>query len=174
MLTGVFMNIPPPHPNVIQRLNHNVSTSRVGAKLFSLTFHHIDRPILQASKGRYALSAWLTGLPIVVLTTTGAKSGQARAIPLIAIPDGDRAILIASNWGGPHYPAWYHNLRVHPRATITFGGETTTYVAREVVGKEYDAYWQRATDLYKGYAAYKTRTGGRPIPILVLETDKTV
>lgn len=161
--------IPPPHPNAIQRSLQTLSASAFGAKIFSYTFHHIDRPLLQATDGRFALSSLLGGLPIVILTTTGAKSGQPRAIPLIAIPDGEKIFLIASNWGGKNYPAWYHNLRANPRATVTYGGKTRAFVAHEANGKEYETYWQRAVDLYKGYALYKTRTGGRPIPIMVLE-----
>ena len=165
------MFIPPPHPNFIHRLAHVGSSSALGAKIFSYIFHHIDRPFLRASKGRTSVASFFTGLPTVMCTTTGAKSGQPRAIPLIAIPDGEKIFLIASNWGGKKFPAWYHNLRVNPRAQITYGGETRTFVAREAVGQAYETYWQRAVDLYKGYASYKTRTGGRPIPIMVLEPE---
>lgn len=161
--------IPSPQPNVLQRLNHNLSASRLGAKFFALTLHHIDGPILKASNGRIAVSAWVTGLPIVILTTTGAKTGQARTNPLVALPDGEKIFLIASNWGQTHYPAWYHNLRAQPQATITYNGATQAFTAREAGRREHDAYWQRAVSLYKGYAQYKTRTHGRPIPIMVLE-----
>lgn len=163
------MLIPTPHPNFFQRLVHNVSSAALGAKLSSLTMHHFDRPILNATHGRFALSGLFTGLPLVMLTTTGAKSNQPRSIPLVAIPDGDKIFLIASNWGGANYPAWYHNLRAHPDATVTYQGTTRRYRAHQAEGREYETYWQRAVSAYKGYAAYKKRTNGRPIPIMVLE-----
>jgi deazaflavin-dependent oxidoreductase (nitroreductase family) len=165
------MFIPEPHPTAWNRLNHNFSTSRAGAKLFSLFFHHVDRTVLRLTGSKFAPGEWATGLPVAILTTTGAKSGQPRALPLIAIPDGDKVIFIASNWGGKHYPAWYHNLRAHPQATVTYHNETRAFVAREAQGKEHDRYWQKAVNLYKGYGEYKKRTGGRPIPIMVLEPD---
>lgn len=108
----------------------------------------------------------------MMLTTTGAKSGHARTIPLVAIPDGERVVLIASNWGGEHSPAWYHNLCAHPEATLGYGGRTQEYRARELKGKEYDAYWQRVVSLYRGYEAYKARTNGRPIPLMLLDPLK--
>lgn len=167
------MFIPEPHPNVWQRFNHKFSSSRIGAKVFSFFFHHVDRTALRVTRGKFSPGAWAIGLPIVILTTTGAKSGQPRALPLLAIPDGDKVIFIASNWGGAKYPAWYHNLRAHPQCTVTYRDETRAFIARETRGEEYDRYWQQAVNLYKGYAEYKTRTGGRPIPLMVLEPPKT-
>lgn len=167
------MFIPEPHPNAWQRFNHNFSSSRIGAKVFSFFFHHVDRTALRVTRGKFSPGAQAIGLPIVILTTTGAKSGQPRALPLLAIPDGDKVIFIASNWGGTKYPAWYHNLRAHPQCTVTYRNETRAFSAREARGEEYDRYWQQAVNLYKGYAEYKTRTGGRRIPIMVLEPPKT-
>jgi deazaflavin-dependent oxidoreductase (nitroreductase family) len=138
-------------------------------KLASLTAHRLDRPLLQATQGRFSLGGFLTGLPVAILTTRGAKSGQARSLPLVVIPDGDKVILVASNWGGKNYPAWYHNLRAHPNATVMYRGESRTYIAREAREEEYKKYWRRAVELYSGYATYRTRTGGRPIPVMVLD-----
>lgn len=165
------MFIPEPHPNAWQRFNHNFSSSRLGAKTFSWIFHHVDRTALRVTNGRFTLGGWGTGLPVAILTTTGAKSGQPRAIPLLAIPDGNKIIFVASNWGGTKYPAWYHNLRAHPQCTVTYRNETRAFVARAAHGDEYAHYWQKAVVLYKGYAEYKKRTGGRPIPIMVLEPE---
>lgn len=163
------MFIPKPHPNFLQRALHNVSSSRVGAKTFSYIFHHIDHTALKLSRGHFTAGSITTGLPVAVLTTTGAKSGQPRAVPLLMFPDGKKLILIASNWGGKKYPAWYHNLRVHPQCTVTYRGETRSFRAREASPQEYSRYWRQAVQIYKGYDEYKKRTGGRPIPIMVLE-----
>jgi len=158
-----------PRPNAWQRFGHKFASTRLAARLFSVTFHHLDRPVIQLSKGRTSVTSLVTGLPVVTLTTIGAKSGQPRSVPLIGIPDGEKIILIASNWGQKHHPGWYFNLRANPKATILRSGKTRQYVAREIDGAEYDACWDLAVSLYIGYAAYKTRTGGRKIPILVLD-----
>lgn len=155
--------------NFLQRAVRAFSATPLGAKLFSLTAHHLDRPLLRATNGRFAMSGLFTPLPLVMVTTIGAKSKQPRTSPLLAIPDGEKLFLIASNWGGANYPAWYHNLRAHPKVSVTHNGETRHYRAHEAKGGEYEAYWRRAVDAYHGYAAYKTRTKGRPIPIMVLE-----
>ncbi len=168
------MFIPEPHPHAWQHFNHNLSSSRLGAQVFSFVFHHLDRTALKLTAGRFTVGGWATGLPVVILTTTGAKSGQPRAIPLLAIPDHDKVIFIASNWGGTKYPAWYHNLRAHPQCAVTFRGETHGFVARQAEGDEYNRYWHKAAALYKGYAEYKNRTGGRPIPIMVLEPQAQI
>lgn len=163
------MHIPTPHPNLFQRVSQKLFSTAPGAKLASLTAHHLDRPLLQATRGRFAPGGFLTGLPVAILTTQGAKSGQARTLPLVVIPVEDKVILVASNWGGKSYPAWYHNLRAHPNARVMYRGETRACTAREATGEECETYWQRAVELNPGYAAYRTRTGGRPIPIIVLE-----
>lgn len=134
--------------------------------------HHIDQLVLRLSNGRYSASSVAAGLPIVTLTTTGAKSGAPRSVPLVGIPDGEDVILIASNWGQTFYPAWYHNLRAHPQAALSINGRTGTYTAREAIGEERERYWQMATRLYRGYDLYKQRTGGRPIPVMVLTPTK--
>ena len=76
----------------------------------------------------------MAGLPIVAVTTIGAKSGQPRSFPPVAIPDGGNVILIASNFGQHNHPAWYYNLRAHPEVQLTYEGKTVTYLARETDG----------------------------------------
>jgi deazaflavin-dependent oxidoreductase (nitroreductase family) len=94
-------------------------------------------------------------------------------VPLVGIPDGERLVLIASNFGQAHHPAWYHNLKKNPQATVTIGTHTGDYAAHEAQGAEYARLWQKAVSLYSGYAAYKERTGGRAIPIIVLTPDRS-
>jgi deazaflavin-dependent oxidoreductase (nitroreductase family) len=110
----------------------------------------------------------LAGLPVVTVITIGAKSGQLRSLPLIAIPDGENVILIASNYGQKHHPAWYYNLHAHPEAQLTYEGRTVTYTAHETTGTERERCWRRAVDLYSGYASYQERTGQRQIGVFVL------
>jgi deazaflavin-dependent oxidoreductase (nitroreductase family) len=150
-------------------LVRRIATTAPGARFFSFTAHHLDRPVLRTSHGRTSLTAILTGLPVLTITTLGAKTGQPRTIPLLSIPDGDGFILIASNFGQSHHPAWYYNLRAHPEAQVLLNGKTAAYCAHETEGDERERCWRRAVDLYPGYAAYATRTGGRRIPVLVLK-----
>jgi deazaflavin-dependent oxidoreductase (nitroreductase family) len=157
-----------PQPSWWQRLNQQVASLPLAARAFSYTFHHLDRPLIRLSHGRTSLTSLLTGLPVVTLTTIGAKSGAHRSVPLIGLPDEQKMVLIASNWGQAHHPGWYFNLRAHPEAVLSWSGRTQKYVAHEATGLEYEAYWNRAVGLYAGYAAYKERTSGRKIPIMVL------
>ena len=73
-------------------------------------------------------------LPLVTLTTIGAKSGQLRSTPLVGIPDGERLVLVASNFGQGHHPAWYYNLVKNPSASVTIAGATRNYVAAAATG----------------------------------------
>jgi deazaflavin-dependent oxidoreductase (nitroreductase family) len=130
--------------------------------------HHIDRVFFDLSNGRHTAVNLFFGLPVVTLTTVGAKSGLKRSVPLIGIPDGDRIVVIASNWGQERHPSWYHNLIANPRVQLAIEQTERDYTAREATGKEYDDYWARAVSIYGGYDAYKKRTGGRRIPIVVL------
>lgn len=152
----------------LHRLIQRCASSPPGAWLFARVLHHLDRPVLRLTQNRSSLTGALAGLPVVTLTTTGAKSGQPRSVPLVAVQDGDRLVLFASNFGQKHYPAWYYNLRAHPQATVTWRGQTRAYQAREAEGKEREDYWKRAVKLYAGYAAYEKRVGQRHIPIMVL------
>ena len=83
----------------------------------------LDRTLYKLSQGRITVSSSIAGLPLVMLTTTGAKSGQPRTVPLIGIPDGGDIVLIASNWGGASHPAWAFYLRLHPDVTVAFYGQ---------------------------------------------------
>jgi hypothetical protein len=79
----------------------------------------LDRGVFRLTQGRTTFSAWVSGLPIVMLTTTGARTGQPRTLPILGLPDGDRLVVIASNFGRPQHPGWYYNLRAHPLAVIS-------------------------------------------------------
>ena len=155
-------------PNALQRALQPVLRTRAGSWFLARTLHHLDGPALRLSRGRYSITSLFTGLPVVTVTTIGAKSGQPRSLPLVAIPNGANVILIASNFGQKHHPAWYYNLQTHPRVQLTYEGRTVTYVARETVSDERERYWQQAVKLYSGYARYKERAGQRQIGVFLL------
>lgn len=153
---------------LVQRL----AASRPGAWFFAPLLHHLDAFALRLSRRRVSVSGMLAGVPTVVLTCTGAKSGKARTLTLLRVDDPDRPGVfgvIASNWGRAPHPAWYHNLTADPRAVCAFDGRTANYRAHEAGGTEYDRFWKAALAIYGGYLGYKQRIRTRNIPIMVLE-----
>jgi deazaflavin-dependent oxidoreductase (nitroreductase family) len=157
-----------PQKNLLQRINTGIAMSAVGARLSARVMHHLDKLVLRLSNGRSTAASLLTGLPILALTTTGAKSGQPRTTPLVAIPFGEnQLVIIASNWGQQKHPAWYYNILAHPQVTVTRDGRSQPYLARVTEGVEREACWQTAVQTYPGYNAYKQRTT-RQIPVILL------
>jgi deazaflavin-dependent oxidoreductase (nitroreductase family) len=155
--------------NPIQRfLRWSAATAPV-SWLYVRVLHHMDGLTYRLTRGRYTLSGWPTGLPVVMLTTTGAKTGQQRTSPVIGEPDGDNLVVIASNWGQRHAPGWYYNLRAYPTATITVDGVSRRVHAREAVGDERERLWQQDLEIYPGRAVYERRAATRRIPVVVLE-----
>ncbi|AKU19305.1 nitroreductase [Luteipulveratus mongoliensis] len=127
----------------------------------------LHRTAFDLTKGR--LGGRLIGMPVVRLTTTGAKSGQARETMLTApISEDDRVVLIASKGGSPKHPAWYHNLRANPEVQLTRRGRQEPWVARTASEAEKAELWPRIVRAYKGYDAYQQATD-RPIPVVILE-----
>lgn len=108
------------------------------------------------------------GVPIVVITSRGAQSGRLRKNPVIRVERDGAYVAVASKGGADDHPAWYHNMRAEPRVELQDGAERRDYVAREVEGEEYAAWWQRATAVWPDYDGYRERTDRR-IPVLVLE-----
>lgn len=157
--------------NPFQSLVQKIAATPPGAWLLARTLHHSDRLVWRLSGGRRTLTSWLAGAPMVVVTTTGAKSGWPRTTPLLCIRDEDDPAtfaIIATNWGQKHYPAWYFNLKANPRATCVIDGAARDYRAHEATGEEYARFWQYATNTYRGYPMYKQRISGRTIPIMVM------
>lgn len=105
------------------------------------------------------------GRPLLLLTTTGAKSGQPRTTPLMYVEDGDGLLIIASNAGAPRHPDWYHNLVAHPSVTIELGAETFAAAARVVAGDERQALWERIVAGYPFFAEHAQKAG-REIPLI--------
>ena len=164
--------MPPKTYSLFHSSMQKIASTRPGAWFYSRTLHYFDRFVLRLSGGRSTLTGIVTGLPVLFLTTTGAKSGLPRTLPLLFIRDPNNSAsfaLIASNWGQEHYPAWYFNLKANPNAACSINGQTKKYVAHEAGGDEYEQFWQAATNTYLGYSLYKQRVGEkRRIPIMVL------
>jgi deazaflavin-dependent oxidoreductase (nitroreductase family) len=154
--------------NPIQRFMRRSAATAPMSWFYARVLHHIDRLVYRLTRGRHTLASWVSGLPVVMLTTTGAKTGRRHTLPLLGVPDGDNLVVIASNWGHRHQPAWYHNLCAHPEATITVGGVPRRVQAHEAIGEERERLWQRDLEFYPGRAAYKRRAANRRIPVMVL------
>lgn len=155
-------------PQWWQRLMQQFAALPPVTWVYSYTLHHIDRALMRLSGGRLTAPGVMAGLPVVMLTTRGARSGRPRTVPVVAFPDGDKFVLIASHWGRARHPAWYYNLCANPEATLAVEGRERIYIARETAGDEREAYWQKAVEIYVGYAVYKLRAGNRQIPVMVL------
>jgi deazaflavin-dependent oxidoreductase (nitroreductase family) len=152
-----------------QRLIQKLSSTKPAAWLLARILHILDRQVLRLTNGTHTLTSLFAGVPVLILTTTGARSGKPRSVPLVGIYDQDSIILIASNYGQAHHPGWYYNLRADPRAVVTTSDQPRYYLSRETEGAERDKYWRMAIGVFPGYAEYEKRTKGRRIPVMVLE-----
>ena len=137
-----------------------------GAWLYLNVIPVIDRPLLRLTGGRLSVSV---GQPVLLLESTGAKSGMKRETPLVYTADGDRVVLIASAGGSPKHPAWYHNIKANPECEITLGGRKRRCIAREAEGEERGKLWAAAVDGYPGFETYQERAGNRRIPVMIIE-----
>lgn len=121
----------------------------------------------EASGGERANTLLDTGLPIVILTTRGARTGKVRKTPLMRVEHDGEYALVASVGGAPKNPVWYHNLVADPTAvTIQDGPEPFEATVRELDGDERDLWWERAVEAYPPYEAYQRNTERR-IPVFV-------
>lgn len=126
----------------------------------------LHRWAYRATGGR--LGGRLIGIPMLLLTSTGRRSGRPRTTALTYLPEGRTFVVIASNGGAPNHPNWWLNLRAHPEAEIQVGGRHLRVRVRETEGAERERLWARTVQTFSGYAAYQARTTRR-IPVAVLE-----
>lgn len=154
-----------------QRIFQQFLALRPVTALVAPILHHADSLMLRLSAGKLTFTQ-ISGLPVIELTTTGAKSGKKRTLPLAGYPDGEKIILVASNFGQAYLPAWYHNLKANPECRVTKRGKSKVYIARETSGQEYEHYYDLAISYYIGYEVYKQRARHREVPVMVLEPKK--
>lgn len=124
--------------------------------------------IFESSGGTRGTTLLDTGLPVVIVTNIGARTGKVRKTPLMRVEHEGRYAAVASMGGAPKHPVWYYNLLANPRVEVQDGAKRQDMIAREVSGTEREEWWERAVAAYPPYAEYQTRTT-RLIPVFVLE-----
>ena len=120
----------------------------------------------EASGGTEATT--LRGVPVVVVTSVGARSGKLRKNPLMRVEHEGKYALVASKGGAPKHPTWYHNLVAHPTIELQDGPDRREYTVHVADGAERAAWWERAVAVWPDYAEYQTKTD-REIPLFVAE-----
>ena len=128
----------------------------------------LHRLLYRASGGK--LGKTFLGTPILLLTTTGRRTGRPRTWPLTYLPEGENLIVVASNGGQPNHPAWYLNLRANPRVSVQLGERNYTMIAQTVKEDERARLWSRVIEEYPAYAEYQKKTD-RQIPVVVLRQE---
>jgi deazaflavin-dependent oxidoreductase (nitroreductase family) len=155
----------------INLLIQKMASTRTAGWILARTLPRIDRVFLKLTGGRATLTSLLSGVPIVKITTKGARSGEMRTHFLLCLPDqydSNQFSVIASNFGQKNNPAWYYNLKANPHAVCSIRGRTEEYAAYEASDEEYERIWKHAEKAYLGFSSYKQRAVNRRIPIMVL------
>ncbi|MFJ4833557.1 nitroreductase family deazaflavin-dependent oxidoreductase [Streptomyces sp. NPDC088747] len=124
--------------------------------------------LYESSGGTEGTTLQGSKMPVVILTTRGAKSGKIRKSPVMRVEHDGSYAAVASLGGAPKNPVWYYNIRADPRLELQDGAERRDYTAREVTGEEKARWWERAVAAYPAYADYQKKTD-RQIPVFVLE-----
>jgi deazaflavin-dependent oxidoreductase (nitroreductase family) len=120
----------------------------------------------EGSGGTKANTLRETGIPIIIFTTVGRKSGKTRKVPLMRVEHEGQYALVASKGGAPAHPGWFHNLEANPTIIMQDGPEPYETTVRQIDDEEYDAWWERAVSVFPTYAEYKQKTD-RKIPVFL-------
>ena len=131
----------------------------------------IHLAVFRASNGRYG--SRLAGQDMLLLTTTGRRSGKKRTVPLLYVPDGDTYVVIGSNWAGPKHPLWVGNLLANPEARVQVGPKRRKVTAKIASGAERERLWELVTRQYSEYNEYARRIGDRREIALVVLAPRT-
>ena len=127
--------------------------------------------IYEGSGGQQANTLRDTGLPVIIVTMRGNKSGKVRKIALMRVAHNGEYALVASKGGAPEHPVWYYNLKANPEATVTIGRDTWHATARTATPRERDEIWAKGLTFYPGWRKYEGRAGSRHIEAFVLSRN---
>jgi deazaflavin-dependent oxidoreductase (nitroreductase family) len=127
--------------------------------------------IAEFRKNHGKVGGYFEGAPLLLLHTSGKRSGKPRVNPMMYLKDGDRYLVFASKAGADTHPDWYHNLKANPEVQAEIGDETIDVHAEEITGRERDDIYRRQATLYPGFAEYERKTK-RVIPVIALTKRK--
>ena len=154
--------------NVFCRAMRRTAGWRPASWLYARILPDIDRFVSRVTGRTRTFVGVVTGMPALLLTTTGARTGAQRTQPVLYLRQGDDFVVIASNWGQEHNPSWYYNLRANPSAKVTLSGSTHGVTATEVTGPQRDLYWRQGCLMYPAWNVYKKRWPRQNFPVMVL------
>lgn len=155
--------------NAVQRALRRLAASGPGAWLFARVLFRIDRPVYRLTRGRHTFASLLSGIPVVMITTIGARSRRPRTVPVLGLPTPDGIAVIASNFGQRRHPGWYFNLRANPEGLVAVGGQSRRFRAVEAEGERRRQIWAEGLRVYPGWSQYEIRAANRRIAVFVLE-----
>ncbi len=149
---------------MLRRWFHDFSCSKAGGVFYHVVSRRVDTLLMPLSGARLSM-----GPPgrTALITTTGARSGKARKTSLAFLWKGEDMVVVASNGGAPHHPAWYHNMKAHPQVHVLYREGEDDRIAREATGEERDKLFAEMAATYANFAAYQTHTD-RVIPVMLL------
>jgi deazaflavin-dependent oxidoreductase (nitroreductase family) len=148
---------------IAQRILASEVLVAVGKRLVPRT----DILLHRMTNGRLSLPA-MGGVKMLLLTTTGRRSGQQRVTPVLYVRDGDDFCVVGSNWGETTQPDWVLNLFADPNAAVEVGGERIAVTARRLTGEERATAWSRLVEMWPPYTSYAVKAGDRELPVFLL------
>lgn len=148
--------------------------SRVWAgRILSKTLAPIDKAVYRTTRGRHTTASLLAGIPVIMLTTTGARTGAPRTMPLLGVPIDGTIAVIGSNFGGASTPGWVYNLEADPSAIVEYRDRAVPVTARRATFDETERVFHLASTVYGAYPAYRARAEHREIRVFLLQTARS-
>ena len=155
--------------NAVQRSMRRFASSGPGSWMFARVSHRIDKRVYRWTSGRHTLGSMVSGIPIVMLTTVGARSGQQRTTPVLGLPTEYGLAVIASNFGQQRHPGWYHNLSADPSGSVAVNGDSWRFRAVDANEEQRARIWEQGLKVYPGWSQYERRASHRRIAVFLLE-----
>lgn len=168
--TAEMLGLTLPEANAAQRSIQKIASSGPGSWVFQRTLYPFDKLLFSRTNGKVTVPGILAGLPVIMLTTTGAKSGQERTMPLVGVPlESGGVAVIGSNYGQERTPGWVYNLEANPAARVSFRGRDLEVTARLASDAEADEAFAAAAPIYGGFSIYRERAAHREIRVFLLD-----
>ncbi len=170
LLNGIPRVDPTSEPTAMRRAVGRILATNAGSTIHRKLFAPLDTRLISLTRGRLHLARGT--IPVVLLRTTGAKSGVQREVTLVYFTDGDDVILIASNYGQAKHPSWYYNLLKNPRCELWADGRGGSFVARPTEGADHARLYSLVERYSANFVNYAANTNGiRTIPVLRLTPE---